>query len=686
MPDAEERFITAAVAPLGDNAEMRLMAERELRSILEDTKPAIPASSLEVAAGNLERALSRTRGRIALYCLTAVASVAMLIPVWRDYRRLEVARYHVFAMTDAAGALPMMPFVNRADEKLPGIFGEFSVNEIKLLFGDPSKAGDFDQFKVLAVLDPKRAAFHAEYARHFCEWRNPLPMDYLDTADRLDPDNSWFRYLAAGIAARDGVGERSMRSKRGAGIAEVVPFQILKPKALDEAIRLLGEAARLPDYQPYRRELLAERLAIFPPGNDVLGRKLARHYLSDLGSEGLRIHSEMAQAVSVRAYELAMAGDSEGFLRLVNAWEVFCRRSLEAEPVTWMEPFYIGHSLRLAAEHLATAAKDLGLQEEEARYALIQQTFEARRAAVKATYKNEWDRKRGGMERWQFVNRFNSVGNPPPIPDADLMAASLAEHAMLARLLSTAVWLLFLVAATMAALVRFRHGKQTRCVSGSLARVMTWKDHAWIVCVGVLVPFAVFQLVEQFTACSGRDYVLGVAGASDYLRTTAAAIVMASGAFIGAGRCLGKRLGFRGWRRPMIPALIVCGIGIMAWIAGCVAGGTGYEIPINVNEWPQMGLVLTGALACVAPLSAAFVNRDAALRWLTCCRAVLPAYAFAMLVMAATVPCQHAIERYWTSRNHLTKIDPSLPAIDPYDYRIAGLMQAEMLKILDGAE
>ena len=94
---------------------------------------------------------------------------------------------------------------------------------------------------------------------------------------------------------------------------------------------------------------------------------------------------------------------------------------------------------------------------------------------------------------------------------------------------------------------------------------------------------------------------------------------------------------------------------------------------------------MTGALACVAAISTAFVNRDAAVRWLTCCRAVVLAYILAMLVMAATVPCQHGIERYWTSRNHM-KIDPSLPAIDPYDYQVAGLIRSEMLEILNGAE
>jgi hypothetical protein len=678
---AGERFIEAAVRMLGDNAEMQVVAERELRAMVENAEPEIPATSLEVAAGNLERSRSRRWGQVALYCLTAVASVAMLIPVWRDYRRLEVARWHVFAMSDPAGALPAMPFANRSGEKLPGIFGEFSAEEVALLFGDTTRIGDIDQFKVLTDLDPESAAFYAEYAKHHCRRGNPLPKDYLAAAERLDPDNSWFRYLAAGIAARDGVGQRSLQFKRGVGVAKVVPFQILKPKALDEAIRLLEEAARLPTYQPYRRKLLAERLAVLPPGDDVLGRKLARDYLFELQTEGSGMPSEIAQAVSVRACELAKAGDPEGFLRLVNAWEVFCRRSLETEPVTWMEPFFIGHSLRIAAEHLATAAKDLGLQEEEARYARIQQTFEARRAAVKATYKNEWDRKRGGMERWQFVNRFNSVANPPPIPDADLRAASRAEHAMLGRLLSVAGWLVFLVAAVMAAVVRFRHGKQARRVSGSLAGVMTWKDHAWIACVGVLIPFVVFQLLEQFTPCGGRPYVLQVAGAWDYLRATSAVIVMASAAFIVAGRRLGMRLGFPGWRRSMIPALIVWGFGILAWIAGCVAGGTAYEIPINVDEWPQKGLVLAGALACVASISTAFVNRNAALRWLTCCRAVVPAYVVAMLVMAASVPCQHSIERYWTSRNHL-KTGPSLPAIDPYDYRIAGLAQAEMLEIL----
>ena len=678
---AGERFIAAAVAPLGDNAEMQVVAKRELRGMLDGAEPVVPGSALEEAAGNLECARSGRWGRFALYCLTAAASVAMLIPVWRDYRRLEVARWHVFAMSDPAGALPGMPFANRSGEKLPGIFGEFSAEEVALLFGDPTKIGDIDQFQMLTDLDPESAAFYAEYAKHHCRRGNPLPKDYLAAAERLDPDNSWFRYLAAAVAAQSGVGDRSPVPKRGSGITKIVPFQIRKPKALDEAIQLLEEGARLPNYNSYRRELLAERLAIFPPGDDVLGRKLAREYLFDLEAEGLSYHFEIAQAVSVRAFEQARAADSEGFLRLVNAWEIFCRRSLEIKPVTWMEPHYAGFAMSIAAEHLAVAAKDLGLREPEERYAEIQKAFAERRAMAKARYARERDRKSGGMERWQFVNRFDTVENAPPLPEADLIAASRAEHAMLGRLLSVAGWLVFLVAAVMAAVVRFRHGKQARRVSGSLAGVMTWKDHAWIACVGVLIPFVVFQLLEQFTPCGGRPYVLQVAGAWDYLRATSAVIVMASAAFIVAGRRLGMRLGFPGWRRSMIPALIVWGFGILAWIAGCVAGGTAYEIPINVDEWPQKGLVLAGALASVASISTAFVNRNAALRWLTCCRAVVPAYVVAMLVMAASVPCQHAIERYWTSRNHL-KTGPSLPAIDPYDYRIAGLAQAEMLEIL----
>jgi hypothetical protein len=679
---AEERFIAAAVAPLGENAEMQVMAERELRAMLEGAEPEIPPASLEAAAGNLEDGRSRRRGFLALYSLTLVASVAMLVPVWRDYQRVEVARWHVFSIGDVVGALPAMPFANRSPSKLPEIFGELSAEKSILLFGDPSTRHEKDRFKALADLEPRSAAFYADYSQRHCTRSNLLPEDYLATVKGLDPGNSWFRYLAAGVAAKKGVGERA-RPKRGSGSAMAAPFQIWKPSALDEAIQLLEEGARLPDYNPYRRELLTKRLAIFPPGDDVLGRKLARDYLFDLLVEGLQIHHEIAQAVSVRGYELARAGDRERFLRLVNAWESFCRRSLEMKPTTWMEPAFAGRAMSVAAEHLEAAARDLGEHGMESRYARVRRAFEQRKAAAKTKWTREWDRSRGGIERWQFISRFNQVDNPPPIPDDDLIAASKAEHAVLARLLAVAAWLIFLVAAIAAAAVRFRHGKQARRVSASLADVMTWKDHAWIAGAGVLIPYALFQVVEQFTPCGGRSYTLHLAGPSDYLRATSAMIVMTSAAFIVAGNRLGKRLGFPGWKRPMIPALIVGGFGVLAWIAGCVTGCTAYDIPFAVDEWPQAGLAITGVLACIAGIATTLVNRYAALRWLICCRTIIPAYVFAMLVMAASVPCQHGIERYWTNRNHM-KIDPALPAIDPYDYEVAGLIQEEMLEIFYG--
>jgi len=324
VTDPAERFIDAAVRPLADNAEMQILAAQELRAAIQDRSEGLPGDSFEQAVENLEKARPKSHWKTILYVATALVAILAAIPLARDYMRLRLASYALFAMTDpAAVGLPGLPFDPNVDQEVPGLFGPLTDSERLLLFGDPSQP---NEMKRLWESDPTNPALFADYARSIPS-SSDLPADFLQTADRLDPKNAWFRYLAAGVKARGNV------------TTNQVPFHVLKvnPNApryrvfdaanQTEAIRLFKEATRFPRMNSYESELLLQRLKILPPGCDVLERKLTDAYL-EMKVPRTGLARDLLETIAAHAEELAIAGDRESFLALMDSWEIFARQSM----------------------------------------------------------------------------------------------------------------------------------------------------------------------------------------------------------------------------------------------------------------------------------------------------------------------------------------------------------------------
>jgi hypothetical protein len=70
-------------------------------------------------------------------------------------------------------------------------------------------------------------------------------------------------------------------------------------------------------------------------------------------------------------------------------------------------------------------------------------------------------------------------------------------------------------------------------------------------------------------------------------------------------------------------------------------------------------------------------------RTLTWGRALLPAYATALLLLSLLVPFHHARDKHWTKLNVLTKIEPGVPAMTRYEYEIENQVRKELLELLD---
>ena len=94
---------------------------------------------------------------------------------------------------------------------------------------------------------------------------------------------------------------------------------------------------------------------------------------------------------------------------------------------------------------------------------------------------------------------------------------------------------------------------------------------------------------------------------------------------------------------------------------------------------------ILGAMALAAPAKALLGPRHLALEPQTQCRAVIPAYLMAMLLLALVSFLYKAEEKWWISRDRISRIEPGVPYWSRIDYEAAKQTRAKLLEILDEA-
>ena len=664
MTDPAERFIEAAVRPLADNAELQVMAAQELRTVIQSRPEGASGDSFDQAAENLERARPKSRWKIALYATAALAVILAAIPLARDYMRLRLASYALFSMDDSgAAALPGLRFGPDVEQKVPGLFGPLTDSERLLLFGDPSKT---NAMRLLWKSDPENPALFADYARSVASKPN-FPSDFLQTADRLDPQNAWFRYVAANVEAQGNVTTTQPPLHPRKPSPSTPRYRVFNATAQTEALRLFEEASRLPEMKSYYDELVLRRLKILPPGEDVLGRKLTRAYLYMVVPRG-STNWDLTKAIAARAEELAIAGDREGFVKLMEQWEIFVRRSVESD----------GRLNLRELPAFTRAAKMLGLDHQAARYARLEAAVEKRREAGRVR-----DFKLG--EQWLGLARAGggilatgtAVENPPPVSLSDLIPGEMAAQEMWRRIASAVVGVLMLVALLLAASGRFMRGRQARALSEALVNVLRPFDHRLILIGGIVAPIVIHLLVECLLPVTTSSASLD-AGLPIFLRFGALGGLLLMLPALIASRQLGLRLGCLGWPRVRVFAIVaLISTAVIAMASGCTQSEGAQAM-----GWSLVIVHIT-VLIINLTLGILFCPRHQAVRFLTWGRSLVPAYSMALLLMALLVPLHHAREKHWTKLNVLTKIDPDVPAMNRYEYEVEQQVRTDLLELLD---
>jgi hypothetical protein len=669
MPDPAERFLAAATAPLGDNAELQVMARRELGECLVDGE----AEALAEAASALEKGKPRRGWKTGLYSVTAVVSIITLGLLAKVPGLVDAA-----TSSGLGGALD-----GQSPEKIRGRLGKGLNSEQRLLlFGDTSQADPGNQFKPLWDSAPENPAYFARFALDYIGIHDRLPPDFLETADRLDPDNAWFTMVALGVTAKDAV-KRERRTPEETKQEIPARYSIIDQARLDEAVKLLGKAAAQPRLNSYQAELLAEQIAIVPPRTDFASQMPLLVHVAGAPTDSGPLTSAV-MAVDAAAWQAADRGDATAFLQIANQWQPILRNLAEAESPTFLNGLIIRAAIAATANRYGKTTLP-ELEELNQRWKPVSERMRAEKEDRDRRGWNDELKLKGGMFAalsLPVVTKW--LQSPIPITDADLKPGRMVEHELFSRVSASVRWLVLGLMLLTAAVYRQRAGLLVRRLSARLEDLLKPIDWAWILGAGVVLPFLFYLAIYRLTPFGARDWSIA---ASAFLvpsgQVAAMGFLMIVLPVLVARWRLGRRGAMLGWRKshPWLGwTAVICGALSLPLFGLSFANGKGSETVMMIAAGLLGVLVLTGL---ILGLRAVFSKRPALLRRMTLSRTLIPAYALGMLLMAASMPFYHAAEKRWLAQDRLMEITPEAPALSRYEWEVAQAMRAELLEVLE---
>jgi hypothetical protein len=689
MSDSKERLIEAAVRPFSENAELKHSAADFLEKRL--TADAGSAAAMVARWDEVDARKRRPVWHLGLWAVVAVVSAGVAISDFAELSRV------VHWGKWFAGGTFYSPMPEDCEQV---VASKLSESDKLLFFGDLTKTSKSDRMEALWRSEPENPAYFSEYAGAFISENEKLPPDFFETARRIDPTNAWFTYLAATVEAKDSVKSKTRSGKKvdGKMVYDPRTWEILDQARLDHAMELVREARNQPKYMDYSAAMLRRRLPLLPQEGfiDQLDSSNCLGTVSGYSSIRLR---RLGDAIAAKAWSLGESGDVPGFQEISRDGERLLHQLCSKEQGTLVDELVNKVIASALAESFASAAGKLGLEHDAARWKPV----ETRIAEMK---------KKGGGREFFVDGKVVKSGTitsgiisggvemvarqpetQPPLTDADLKPARLADHEFLSWVLSDVLWLVMALCVGFVAIYRLRVAVLTRRLARRMEDLLRPPDWGWIVAAGVVLPFVFVMAVNRLTPLGGRDF--GVRGT---------ALLMPAGHFLGLLLLwlilplqivrwrLAKRAGGLGFPQPSL----------LGWLAVVAAAAfvpmIGWAAILQVGgSWPYLGEVSgwswqLWAAAVLAGVSLLWVTMLVSLALLgraerhlyraTSSLVLVRTHAAVLLVIALGSIGFKASGRYWLKQDWMTKFDVSGPGWSAYESKVAMQMRKELRELL----
>jgi len=662
-------LIDSITKPLADNAELKLSAVRILEQTFDPDHSSVPQAMerLETRDGKKFPAL----GKIVLWVL-AVVGLGFGIYSDREAIRLVIKFDDLYGYGEP-----------ESDPHPAGL-----TEQELLLLGDPA---------LLFESDPTNPAYFAEYVAAM----NQLPDDFLETANRIAPSNSYFLYWAAGDMGGESVEKQttSGRSNKSRPKPRFVDGVKLRPlpteteyiikdqAAYDAALDLIKKASELPRLESYTTYMMVARARIIET-DTMAGYQMALLASAGSSAHGISGLIKVSRIMDARAEELSKAGRKEEFIELAAQRDAFLSGLGNNKDIHLIGELVHAVVGKATATNFQAAAERLELPEMAEMYRKQKDGFIAERDLR--------DLKRGDHSSVYFIQRHGAmisglmlpmletqVQDPPPLRDSDLKPMRMVEHEVLGRFGVLSAGLILLVTTLFIFLFRFLVPKAVRMPAKRIAGLLKLSDWVWIFSLGVVLPISMFLFINRFSPVSGRDY-----GSSYFLfffpglhLSALLLTLLLAPAIVTRWRLTRRAAAFQfgsRWDLLSLPVIVV--MLVYAVVAYPVL------VKFHLTTMTKIGLAapLVGWLGFVFFNGLRIILGSARSRLIQTATAVavIPAYPLAIIALCLTLPLYHEGEKHWIVQDKLHLIDPDATDLGAYEFKIAAQKRKETNAIM----
>ncbi|MDP4624334.1 MAG: hypothetical protein NWT08_04255 [Akkermansiaceae bacterium] len=667
-------LIDAATKPFADNAEQRLAAI----AILDEKADSYhPDAGVAIARWSILDAKKYPHLWIGI--LYVLAGVSLL-----------VSNHSAKKVSDIFREIRVSSSLYHTSTQFPST--HFTAGEL-LLLGDPSLSA-FKQKEALYLSAPENPAYYSEFAYQYAEMRGVLPPDYLDTASSIDPENSFFPYIAAGRIGKEAVSKVSSAYGRSSNpermrdgvalrpIPDETEWEIADVTAFTEAMDLISQAAALDRLDSYETMMMEERLKLFPK-NTALEKLRALTYSAMQTSQVISL-LKVADVICTSAYLHSVEGDEEGFRRDFALSEAFLKQISKSPKSTLVgEMVYNANADSLTRTMLHGAAR-LGLEDLaellDARSARFQELKDLR--VIRGKNSDDIIDRRGSvLHAFTTPTGLRSVPDPPVINDLLLTPGRLADYDFVSLIFVWMLLLLLFLSAMSVLFFRLRASAVIEKLARRLSGLFSARDWVWIIGLGVIAPFAFIYAVSWLTPMGGRSRGLSSMGfifpAIHFMILLL--LILSVPPLIIRWR-MRKRLGAFGiaehvphWR-CLFP---IIGITI-ALTTFPLLGNQLLSEPLYFSLAPILGL--WGLSILISAFIALLGKKDHCLRNSISARLLLPVFSSAIIIAAISVPIIYASAERWSAKDKLSYVVPQ--GFNFIEAKIADLKRKEVNAVL----
>lgn len=678
------------MAPLGDNPELGSVLLEALGRA--GTYPLCDGDDIATATERMRNTSKSFRriNKASWACILIVAVFATWMAVagpsaWRSLKGI----FHTNWLANEVGSVccsfetvPRFPRLGDKEEfwkKTVGRERELRTapdNRLVLL-GNQSASDEVVRWKAVWEAHPQDARHYFAYALEFFKMNARWPEDFVETGERLDSGNGWFRLVDGASKAKSSVGvpkdQPITKAKRLAARADGREFRrpdvkgkatdvILYPKLHAEALVMLEQALAMPRLDDYRQSLDRERFELMPQVGDY------REHLLWTMMHWDHPEDSAADWLSLRSYDRALFLDAEAAARRGDRMRLEKLRDLSihlSEHLVEIGSSYLSKLVESALlmganRYLAKAWSDMGEAEKSKEFEFVLWKLDPKTSPRPKRGPDALDEQRGsGPVSEGFFGSRGAGSNP--VTEPELRGGRLAEYAVYERLMLHVTAVLFFVTLAVLLYRTCLARKKFGLLPDRLAGLLRAGDRLQILGVGVLLPLALYALATGSPWLASRDFTLGQDRFVAWLAQSASLVaVVILWTLQMISRCLGRRgavliLGWPG----MNPGVWLAPVALVTML-----GGPTFAKSIPSNDLMEkicwIGFAMMAGLPWLWILGLCggrfFGSAERKLHRSTIARAMLPFIAVAMVLVALSIPTIYAEERYWVSQMDYEKV------------------------------